>query len=130
MKYCSKCGNELMNEAVICTKCGCMVEKINATAPTEKNNLDSVCLDKETNSSWIPFVFGILALVDAVLFMIQCFSYFWYFDAIGLSACPLLGIITSIKYFKCKNKTYPILGLIFSCIAVVANLIVFIVSYL
>lgn len=25
MKYCSKCGNELMDEAVICPKCGCPV---------------------------------------------------------------------------------------------------------
>lgn len=26
MKYCSKCGNELMDEAVICPKCGCPVD--------------------------------------------------------------------------------------------------------
>lgn len=25
LKYCSKCGNELMDEAVICPKCGCPV---------------------------------------------------------------------------------------------------------
>lgn len=25
MKYCSKCGNELMDEAIICPKCGCQV---------------------------------------------------------------------------------------------------------
>ena len=30
MKFCTKCGNELMDEAVICTKCGCMI------APAEK----------------------------------------------------------------------------------------------
>ncbi len=23
MKYCSKCGNELLDEAVICPNCGC-----------------------------------------------------------------------------------------------------------
>ncbi len=26
MKYCSKCGNELMDEAVICPKRGCAIE--------------------------------------------------------------------------------------------------------
>ena len=26
MKYCSKCGNQLMDEAVICPSCGCAVE--------------------------------------------------------------------------------------------------------
>lgn len=43
MKYCSKCGNELLDEAVICPKCGCMVEgtknlniqKTNETSETQ-----------------------------------------------------------------------------------------------
>lgn len=30
MKYCSKCGAEIMEEAVICPKCGCAVEKAQA----------------------------------------------------------------------------------------------------
>ena len=25
MKYCEKCGNQLLDEAVICPKCGCAV---------------------------------------------------------------------------------------------------------
>lgn len=31
MKYCAKCGNELMNDGVVCPKCGCSAdfEKIN-----------------------------------------------------------------------------------------------------
>ncbi|MDR2314624.1 MAG: TM2 domain-containing protein [Spirochaetaceae bacterium] len=28
MKYCAHCGSELMDEAVICIKCGCAVEQI------------------------------------------------------------------------------------------------------
>ncbi len=27
MKYCSKCGNQVFDEAVICPKCGCEVEQ-------------------------------------------------------------------------------------------------------
>ena len=27
MKYCSKCGKELIDEAIICTGCGCAVAK-------------------------------------------------------------------------------------------------------
>lgn len=30
MKYCSKCGKELMDEAVMCPGCGCAVENIKA----------------------------------------------------------------------------------------------------
>lgn len=26
MKYCSKCGNQILEEAIICPSCGCMVE--------------------------------------------------------------------------------------------------------
>ena len=29
MKYCQKCGNQLMDEAVICPKCGCQCGNIN-----------------------------------------------------------------------------------------------------
>ena len=28
MKYCAKCGNELLDEAVVCPKCGCAVEEV------------------------------------------------------------------------------------------------------
>ena len=28
MKYCAKCGNELLDEAVVCPKCGCAVEGV------------------------------------------------------------------------------------------------------
>lgn len=129
MKYCSKCGNQLMDEAVICTKCGCMVERINATAPAEKIKLDSVNLDKKTNSTWIPLVFGILALVHSVLFLMNYLDFFWYLDIAGISVCPLLGIITSIKYFKSENRTYSILGLIFSCISIVIKIITVVVWY-
>ena len=25
MKYCSKCGHELLDEAIVCVHCGCMI---------------------------------------------------------------------------------------------------------
>ena len=40
MKYCSKCGNELMDEAVICPKCGCPVE--NSTNQGRDSKLNKV----------------------------------------------------------------------------------------
>lgn len=129
MKYCAKCGNELMDEAVICTKCGCAVQQISTTAPAEKNKLISVSSDKNSVCSWIPLVFGILALVDAVLFVLNYVAYLWYFDVAGISVYPLLGIITSIKYFKGENRTYSILGLIFSCVSVVIKLIMVILYF-
>lgn len=40
MKYCSKCGKELFDEAVICPGCGCPVESIHAVAKdTQKKKM-------------------------------------------------------------------------------------------
>lgn len=66
MKYCSKCGNELLDEAVICPKCGCQVDNIkkseNENKSTETNGLaiaGFVC------SFFVPLlglIFGIIGL--------------------------------------------------------------------
>ena len=42
MKYCTKCGNELVDEAVICPKCGCAVEQID---PSANNMNETVILE-------------------------------------------------------------------------------------
>ena len=36
MKYCSKCGNELFDEAVVCPKCGCPVQENTGKSASEK----------------------------------------------------------------------------------------------
>lgn len=42
MKYCSKCGKEIMDEALICPECGCVQESIvqgkNASQTKESSN--------------------------------------------------------------------------------------------
>ncbi len=45
MKYCSHCGNELLDEAVICPKCGCQVDiikKDKTSTPSDKEILKTV----------------------------------------------------------------------------------------
>ena len=47
MKYCSKCGNELFDEAVVCPKCGCSAEAPKDNAKTKefnKNQMKGVAL--------------------------------------------------------------------------------------
>ena len=36
MKYCSKCGKELIDEAIVCPGCGCAVAKIENTIADDK----------------------------------------------------------------------------------------------
>ena len=40
MKYCSKCGKELVDEAVFCTGCGCSVDyNMNSAKPQEEDKV-------------------------------------------------------------------------------------------
>lgn len=41
MKYCSKCGKELMDEAVICVNCGCAVVNEQTANQTAVQNRES-----------------------------------------------------------------------------------------
>lgn len=38
MKYCANCGNELVDEAVVCPKCGVACEIVKPNTPAEENN--------------------------------------------------------------------------------------------
>lgn len=55
MKFCSKCGKELVDEAVICPHCGCMVE----AAPKMPAANDTVSVGLVILSVLIP-LFGII----------------------------------------------------------------------
>ena len=69
MKYCSKCGNELHDEAVICPKCGCPVENTNSAAKAaQKAKVASASL-----LNLIAFVINILLFLfwAAVLIMAE-----------------------------------------------------------
>jgi TM2 domain-containing membrane protein YozV len=43
MKFCAHCGNELLDEAVVCVKCGCAVNQIPKNA-SEKDWLTTLLL--------------------------------------------------------------------------------------
>lgn len=122
-----------MVEAVICTSCGCEAQQMHAAAPAKRSTYGSTDSNKKTSGLWIPLVFGILSLIHAINFAM---SYFFVMspiwdptELVGLFACPLLGIIASIKYFKSENKIYSILGLIFSCISILIKFVVIVVFY-
>lgn len=53
MKYCSKCGKEIMDDAVICTGCGCAAED------TQQKKVVAAVPKKAKTAS----VFGILSIL-------------------------------------------------------------------
>lgn len=42
MKYCEKCGNQLMDEAVMCPKCGCTAGKSEAQKQLDAHSKNQV----------------------------------------------------------------------------------------
>ncbi len=81
MKYCSHCGNELMDEAAFCPKCGCPVENASVKAEVVDDSKDA------------------LRLVAKVFMVISCVS-------IGWSLIPLIWMIPmTVTYWKaCEQK--------------------------
>lgn len=119
MKFCQKCGKEIMEDAVICTGCGCAVNNKPATHesavdPRQSNlieaenmlqyfsqknaqyaELDAVSqeiekLNSKTNAIWI--VLSVISVVIAI------FSKSWIFYAL------LVPFIAMFVYKKIKNK--------------------------
>ncbi len=68
MKYCSKCGHELVDEAVVCIECGCPTQ-----GATQKKKADP-CRKAVTALNVLNFVFSMIAIF-CMLFIIMSFTY-------------------------------------------------------
>lgn len=44
MKYCQKCGKQILDEAVICPGCGCQIENAATTDPADASNFGMAVL--------------------------------------------------------------------------------------
>ena len=81
MKYCSKCGKELRDEAVFCPGCGCAVSSTtqNGYAPVQESSKAAVVL-------------GIIGIVFA-----------WLFALVG-HITSIIGIVLGIKEYRNSGK--------------------------
>ena len=78
MKFCTKCGAELLDEAVICTKCGCMVDGARVPAvKAPKSRADGLLDVAEKKPSMLLTVFNFAFAVLVV------FALFFAIMAIG-----------------------------------------------
>lgn len=71
MKYCSKCGKELFDEAVICPGCGCPVETVN-NVQTANKDIDAgveKIAENENKILWFLIASAILGLAGLILYL-------------------------------------------------------------
>lgn len=83
MKYCTKCGKELFDEAVLCPGCGCPIAATSSTSNCTDNLLTKLSERIKVNSiiwivvavlqiiiglsgTWLPLIVGILNIISAV----------------------------------------------------------------
>lgn len=124
MKFCAKCGKELMDDAVLCLHCGCTVDG----APAKKVKSES---SQSAKSGWVPLVFGILALVYGVLVLmaslgISSLYLASFFILLGLGLTGILAIIYAIPLLNKKN----VFGIIGFCFGIISIILIALSSFL
>ena len=89
MKYCTHCGKELLDEAVICVGCGCPVGERSAQGQNSANTDTSALLNtlsQRVNTN------GIIWLVIAILQILGGIFINWFLLIVGV-----LNIISSVQ---------------------------------
>jgi len=100
--YCTKCGKNIADEAVICLHCGCATSK----AQTIVNDPSMPTNSERKNS--ISLILGIIGIVGA-----------WLFALIG-HISSIIGIVIGIKEYK---ETSQITGLALSIVGEICSII-------
>ena len=95
MKYCSKCGKEIMDETVICPGCGCAVK--NEVKPSEVSYDDCVRKSATTN------------IISAVLLAVGVFCALFINVWVGAVLClvtELIALVPNSKLQKALKNNY------------------------
>jgi hypothetical protein len=129
MKFCSKCGHELVDEAVVCINCGCSVSPAYQQA-TKAKNASTVTLGTPTTekTSVLPcvfnFVFSITAVVS-VFFLILSVAWAWISTDIYTS---YYSSNISVYAYLYPDAWFAILGLISAIVSCGFGIVSFILA--
>jgi len=120
MKYCSVCGSELYDEAFICMKCGCIVQRNNKTIKNLDNSKvevkSEIVIGNKTEKSLsilnfiADFLFGLylffilLGLYNAEVYVSHTSTYYAYASFyLGYSE-SVFSLITAIIYYSISTS--------------------------
>lgn len=103
MKYCTKCGAELLDDAVLCPRCGSL-------ADNSANNGLGVRSGGATN---LPTKMNTCSLLGFILSLVGLLFYFNIFGMVSLASVVLsiVGLVQISKNFQ-RGKGFAIAGLV------------------
>lgn len=114
MKFCSKCGHELVDEAVVCVSCGRLVEQIIKQEPAEKIKEPVVySRDCEGNSA-INKCANIFSFIYSLAIAFTC-----GFAILSAQLGDVGGTYYSTYYYY--NWDLAVASLVFGCIAFICG---------
>ena len=125
MKYCSKCGKQIRDEAVICIHCGCPISDMPKNLKNDRLEEYEDALDridhKARNAASFWKIFGIIQCFVGVLFVIGAIGVYIeeeileiaipiFISAIAIFTCAIGNIATSREeiLFLEKIKKHPV----------------------
>lgn len=117
--FCKFCGNELNENAVVCTKCGCAIPTNNEKEKNLPRNGDTVA-----ESSVLTKTANILSYISIGLIVLSFF--FWCLSVVGASVSSRIYAGSSIS----KSTVFSYLWLNFGCLLIsfISTILSFLVS--
>lgn len=105
MKFCYKCGKELLDDAVLCPHCGCMVND-NKNNSTKTIEISSNISESEICPSFIRYLIIGLCFSEYEFF---AYSYYSTFNLI-MAIISLITVIGLCVFGLCKRWTHYLVG--------------------
>lgn len=122
MKYCRYCGSEMMDEAVVCVKCGCPVNQTTATVEVANNKLPPVVL--------VGFIMSMVSAFLSVLLFTGVEELYFLgipFAVAGL-VCSIIGLV-KVKRNGLRGKGFAIAGLVVGAVFTAMWLILILIAF-
>ena len=117
MKYCSKCGNALMDEAVLCTKCGCLIESSASKAVLEKSAQSATESNNDNTNAVISLIMGIASVIFAIIFiclLAEEYEGIAFFIGNWVLLSTIIGMYLGLKAKLSNKSTMGMIGFILS----------------
>lgn len=117
--FCKFCGNELNENAVVCTKCGCPITTDNKKEKKSTRNNDTIA-----ESSVLTKTTNILSYISIALIVFSFF--FWCLSVVGASVSSRFYLGSSVS----RSTVFSSLWLNFGCLLVsfISTILTFLVS--